>query len=81
MPKNATVMMKATAVDADGSRTHIGYVHQDADGFVGWDANRAWLGNAGKTRFRSEREVVEAMIEVARVDARAIRSIHWRADA
>jgi len=80
MPANLIAMMKVTAVHSDGCRTHIGYAHQDAAGFVGWDTSRAWLGKTVKSRFRSDRDVVQAMVKAARIDASSIRSIHWQAD-
>lgn len=80
MPKNLMAMMKVIAIDADGGRTHIGYAHQDAGGFVGWDTDRAWLGKTVTSRFRSDRDVVDAMVKAAKVDPKSIRSIHWQAD-
>ncbi len=80
MPKNLMAMMKVTAIDAEGGRTHIGYAHQDAGGFVGWDTDRVWLGKTVKSRFRSDRDVVDAMLQTAKINARAVKSIHWQAD-
>lgn len=80
MPKNLMAMMKVTAVDSAGGRTHIGYAHQDAGGFVGWDTDRVWLGKTVKSRFRSDNDVVAAMLRAAKIDPRAIRSTYWQAD-